>query len=210
MEQSGARVRSVSGISYGFRPVPVNQASEYAATAARALDSFGVTDYFIFESEIQANRVGETVGHSSDGATLRDGFIGICNEAKVENGSLDPEEVAAHETIHQKINRREDAALAYAKTVASNLNKGSLTYKIYSNAINAAYFGWRFDTNNKQHVTKFVEELSAFVSGHIYAGTRDASGMFHNYGEVCSTLEKALGVQTFFQGILFYLCHFSE
>ena len=78
--------------------------------------------------------------------------------------------------------------------IVENLKTDSELFQLYYLAINDAYFNGKFDYWNKEHKKKFFSELSAYVSGHIYSGSRDTSAMFENYKEVCEALKKALGV----------------
>lgn len=195
MGQSRSSLRSFGEILYGYRTVSVTVASEYAKEAAAEFERFGIKDYFIFDGEVQANDTVSTFGDSSDGLTLKDGFIGINNNAADAPETLTPKNVAAHEAIHHKLDNKDSATEAYEQTVIENLLIDSDLFRVYSDAIIESYFDNNLDLRNEAHIERFFEEFSAFVSGHIYGEIMDVSEMFADYDAVCSALESALGVK---------------
>lgn len=193
MSQAGAKTQQYEGIVYGYRSVSLNDASDYARNAAKELNKLGVSDYFIFDGEVQVNHAGTTTGNSSEGLTLRNGSVGINNNASGDISEV--KNTAAHESVHHKINTQSKNAISYQQTMMRNINSKSPMFRIYYDAINAGYFNGKFDPTNRTQVDKFVNELSAYVGGHIYSGVMDNSTMFKDYNAVQNSLENALGAK---------------
>ena len=193
MSQAGATTQQHEGIVYGYRPVSLKVASNYAKAAASELEKLGVHDYFIFDGEVQVNHAGTTIGNSAEGVTLRNGSVGINNLA---TGSItDAKNTAAHESIHHKVDLKSAEAISYQHIMMQNIDSKSPIFRVYYDAINAGYFNGEFDPTNRTQVNKFVNELSAYVGGHIYSEVMDNSSMFKDYAAVRSALESALGVE---------------
>ena len=193
MSQAGAETQQYGGVVYGYRPVPLSRASDYARNAAKELSKLGVKDYFIFDGEVQVNHAGITAGNSADGVTLRNGFVGINNNA--EGDIAEAKNTAAHETVHHKVDLKSPEAISYQHIMMRNIDSKSPTFRVYYNAINIGYFDGKFDSTNSTQVNKFVNELSAYVGGHVYSGVMDPSAMFKDYKAVQTALGKALGAE---------------
>lgn len=193
MSQAGAETQQYGGAVYGYRPVPLSRASDYARNAAKELSKLGVKDYFIFDGEVQVNHAGITAGNSADGVTLRNGFVGINNNA--EGDIAEAKNTAAHETVHHKVDLKSPEAISYQHIMMRNIDSKSPTFRVYYNAINIGYFDGKFDSTNSTQVNKFVNELSAYVGGHVYSGVMDPSAMFKDYKAVQTALMKALGTK---------------
>lgn len=193
MSQAGAETQQYGGAVYGYRPVPLSRASDYARNAAKELSKLGVKDYFIFDGEVQVNHAGITAGNSADGVTLRNGFVGINNNA--EGDIAEAKNTAAHETVHHKVDLKSPEAISYQHIMMRNIDSKSPTFRVYYNAINIGYFDGKFDSTNSTQVNKFVNELSAYVGGHVYSGVMDPSAMFKDYKAVQTALMKALGTE---------------
>ncbi len=193
MSQAGAETQQYGGAVYGYRPVPLSRASDYARNAAKELSKLGVKDYFIFDGEVQVNHAGITAGNSADGVTLRNGFVGINNNA--EGDIAEAKNTAAHETVHHKVDLKSPEAISYQHIMMRNIDSKSPTFRVYYNAINIGYFDGKFDLTNSTQVNKFVNELSAYVGGHVYSGVMDPSAMFKDYKAVQTALMKALGTE---------------
>ena len=85
--------------------------------------------------------------------------------------------------------------ISYQHIMMRNIDSKSPTFRAYYNAINIGYFDGKFDSTNSAQVNKFVNELSAYVGGHIYSGVMDPSAMFKDYKAVQTALGKALGAE---------------
>ena len=193
MSQAGAETQQYEGIVYGYRSVSLNQASDYAQNAAKELTNLGVKDYFIFDGEVQVNHAGVTAGNSAIGVTLRNGSVGINNTG--EGSIAEAKNTAAHEAVHHKVDLKSTEMISYQHIMMRNIDSKSPTFRAYYNAINIGYFDGKFDSTNSAQVNKFVNELSAYVGGHIYSGVMDPSAMFKDYKAVQTALEKALGAE---------------
>ena len=193
MSQAGAETQQYEGIVYGYRSVSLNQASDYAQNAAKELTNLGVKDYFIFDGEVQVNHAGVTAGNSAIGVTLRNGSVGINNTG--EGSIAEAKNTAAHEAVHHKVDLKSTEMISYQHVMMRNIDSKSLTFRAYYNAINIGYFDGKFDSTNSAQVNKFVNELSAYVGGHIYSGVMDPSAMFKDYKAVQTALGKALGAE---------------
>ena len=193
MSQAGAETQQYEGIVYGYRSVPLNQASDYAQNAAKELTNLGVKDYFIFDGEVQVNHAGVTAGNSAIGVTLRNGSVGINNTG--EGSIAEAKNTAAHEAVHHKVDLKSTEMISYQHVMMRNIDSKSPTFRAYYNAINIGYFDGKFDSTNSAQVNKFVNELSAYVGGHIYSGVMDPSAMFKDYKAVQTALGKALGAE---------------
>ena len=193
MSQAGAETQQYGGTVYGYRPVPLSRASDYARNAAKELSKLGVKDYFIFDGEVQVNHAGITAGNSADGVTLRNGSVGINNNA--EGDIAEAKNTAAHEAVHHKVDLKSPEAISYQHIMMRNIDSKSPTFRVYYNAINIGYFDGKFDSTNSTQVNKFVNELSAYVGGHVYSGVMDPSEMFKDYKAVQTALGKALGAE---------------
>lgn len=190
MSQAGAETQQYEGIVYGYRSVSLNQASDYAQNAAKELTNLGVKDYFIFDGEVQVNHAGVTAGNSAIGVTLRNGSVGINNTG--EGSIAEAKNTAAHEAVHHKVDLKSTEMISYQHIMMRNIDSKSPTFRAYYNAINIGYFDGKFDSTNSAQVNKFVNELSAYVGGHIYSGVMDPSAMFKDYKAVQTALGKAL------------------
>lgn len=193
MSQAGAETQQYEGIVYGYRSVSLNQASDYAQNAAKELTNLGVKDYFIFDGEVQVNHAGVTAGNSAIGVTLRNGSVGINNTG--EGSIAEAKNTAAHEAVHHKVDLKSTEMISYQHIMMRNIDSKSPTFRVYYNAINIGYFDGKFDSTNSAQVNKFVNELSAYVGGHIYSGVMDPSAMFKDYKAVQTALGKALGAE---------------
>ena len=193
MSQAGAETQQYEGIVYGYRSVSLNQASDYAQNAAKELTNLGVKDYFIFDGEVQVNHAGVTAGNSAIGVTLRNGSVGINNTG--EGSIAEAKNTAAHEAVHHKVDLKSTEMISYQHIMMRNIDSKSPTFRAYYNAINIGYFDGKFDSTNSAQVNKFVNELSAYVGGHIYSGVMDPSAMFKDYKAVQTALGKALGAE---------------
>lgn len=193
MSQAGAETQQYEGIVYGYRSVSLNQASDYAQNAAKELTNLGVKDYFIFDGEVQVNHAGVTAGNSAIGVTLRNGSVGINNTG--EGSIAEAKNTAAHEAVHHKVDLKSTEMISYQHVMMRNIDSKSPTFRAYYNAINIGYFDGKFDSTNSAQVNKFVNELSAYVGGHIYSGVMDPSAMFKDYKAVQTALGKALGAE---------------
>ena len=193
MSQAGAETQQYEGIVYGYRSVSLNQASDYAQNAAKELTNLGIKDYFIFDGEVQVNHAGVTAGNSAIGVTLRNGSVGINNTG--EGSVAEAKNTAAHEAVHHKVDLKSTEMISYQHVMMRNIDSKSPTFRAYYNAINIGYFDGKFDSTNSAQVNKFVNELSAYVGGHIYSGVMDPSAMFKDYKAVQTALGKALGAE---------------
>lgn len=195
MGQSGATVRSRDGYSWAYLGVANHRAGEYAKQAAKELRKLGTNGFFIYDGEIQWNYAGKTYGSNSYAVTMADGSIGINNNTELTDDAAPPAELAAHETIHRKVNAKTKEGLAYRKAVIANSKVTHPMFRRYFHLINYGYHEGKLNFNNAVDRAEFFREFAAFVGGFSYAGNVDVSPMFEDYGEVRAALEKVLGVE---------------
>lgn len=178
----GRTVRSTGRIGYGYRPVPVEAQTAYTGEVLAELRALGV-EAFAYDGELRANVNGRTVRDMGEAATLRDGSVGVPNR---EAGELTPREIAAHEAFHAMSRKRLPEAAAFQRAVEAYALVDSELFQAYAGDIVDQYFSRGFNYADPVQKHKFMGELCAYLSGDLYEGAVDVSGMFSDFGAVRS------------------------
>ena len=187
-QAEGRTIRTAGRIGYGYRPVPVERQTAYAQEILRELQRLGV-EAFAYEGELRANVNGYTVTDRGEAATLRDGSVGVPNR---RGGELTAREIAAHEAYHSACRREVPEAMAYMDAVCAHLQVDSELAGAYIGDIVEGYFQSGYDHTRAGHRRKLMDELCAYLSGDLYEGAVDVSGMFDDYHAVKAAWERMM------------------
>ena len=144
---------------------------------------------FAYEGELRANVNGYTVTDRGEAATLRDGSVGVPNR---RGGELTAREIAAHEAYHSACRREVPEAMAYMDAVCAHLQVDSELAGAYIGDIVEGYFQSGYDHTRAGHRRKLMDELCAYLSGDLYEGAVDVSGMFDDYNAVKAAWERMM------------------
>lgn len=184
----GRTVRTAGRFRYGYRPVPVESQTAYTKQVLSELRALGV-DAFAYDGELRANVNGRTVTDTGEAATLRDGSVGVPNR---DGGELSAKEIAAHEACHSAQRMGTPEAQVFFDAVTQHFLLDSDLAKVYLEKIADIYFSGNYDPSSLKHRQKLTGELCAYLSGELYEGTRDVSGMFDDYGAVRAAWEQMI------------------
>lgn len=187
-QAEGRTIRTVGGIGYGYRPVPIERQTAYTRAVIQELQRLGV-ESFAYDGELRANVNGWTVGDRGEAATLRDGSVGVPNRSGSE---LTPREIAAHEAYHSAYRRSAPEAAEYLRTVQEHIRLDHELAAAYIGDIVDGYFVNGYDHKNPGHRRKLMDELCAYLSGDLYEGAVDVSDMFDDFGAVKAAWERMM------------------
>lgn len=137
---------------------------------------------------LESNRGDVTVGTSGDAVTASDGTVFIKNDTQ----GFTPQEIVGHEGFHSMLKQQRSAALVYQETVMDQLSWSDPLAVEFLENITDHYFPNGYDATNAAQTAKFVDELSAYVSGMMNDGL-DLSFLFRDYGRVRSDWEQMMG-----------------
>ena len=183
----GRTTAVLGGRTYGFRRVETGGWSAYSRDCVDGLRRLGIP-VEVMLGDLESNSGDVTVGTSGDAVTAVDGTVFIKNDTQ----GFTPQEIVGHEGFHSMLKQRRSAALAYQETVMDQLSWSDPLAIEFLENITEHYFPNGYDASNAAQTAKFLDELSAYVSGMMNDGL-DLSFLFRDYGRVRSDWEQMMG-----------------
>ena len=183
----GRTTAVLGGRTYGFRRVEPREWSAYSRDCVDGFRRLGIP-VEVMLGNLESNRGDVTVGTSGDAVTASDGTVFIKNDTQ----GFTPQEIVGHEGFHSMLKQQRSAALVYQETVMDQLSWSDPLAVEFLENITDHYFPNGYDATNAAQTAKFVDELSAYVSGMMNDGL-DLSFLFRDYGRVRSDWEQMMG-----------------
>lgn len=183
----GRTTAVLGGRTYGFRRVDTREWSEYSKNCVEGFRRLGIP-VEVMLGNLESNRGDVTIGTSGDAVTAADGTVFIKNDTQ----GFTPQEIVGHEGFHSMLKQRRGAALSYQETVMDQLSWSDPLAMEFLENITEHYFPNGYDATNAAQTAKFLDELSAYVSGMMNDGL-DLSFLFRDYSRVQSDWEQMMG-----------------
>ena len=164
--RSFRRVRESGDVVFGFRPPVQSGSSEAARAFQRELTALGVPCELV-NGEVEWNLNGTTKTRQFPEAATYPGKIVFINGTT----RILPKDGAGHEAYH--FWKYSKARRVYTDIIRDNLLFSSEAFQNYYHKIAQAYFGEDIDIFDRKLFDKLMEEIGAYISGHIYEGRND-------------------------------------